>query len=217
MRNLDDNLKKLLKYIVDFNEKNGYLPSVREMAKEIGVKSTSTINYYITILEQKNLIKRNEHKNRARAFEIVKQTPKVVKQPQKFVRYNEFCPEITNIPLIGTVTAGMPILAVENIESQFGFPEDIFGSDDLFMLNVTGESMIDAGIRNNDIIVVHKQNVAENGEIVVALLEECATVKRFYKENNRFRLQPENKEMSPIFCDNVTILGKVVGLIRRMK
>ena len=210
MRNLDDNLKKMMKFIVDFKDKNGYLPSVREIAKEIGVKSTSTINYYINILEQKNLIKRSEQKNKARAFEIVRQAP-------KFVRYNEYCPEITNIPLLGTVTAGIPILAVENIESQFGFPEDMFGREDLFMLNVTGESMIDAGIFNNDLIIVHKQNYADNGEIVVALLEDCATVKRFYKEENRIRLQPENKTMTPIFCDNVTILGKVVGLIRKIK
>ena len=210
MRNLDDNLKKLMDFVVDFNSKNGYMPSVREIAKNIGVKSTSTVNYYINVLEQKNLLKRNSQKNCARAFEIVKETP-------KFVRYNEYCPEITNIPLVGTVTAGSPIYAVENIESQFGFPDDMFGTDDLFMLNVTGESMINAGIYNNDIIVVHKQSYANNGEIVVALLDDCATVKRFFKEENRFRLQPENPTMSPIYSDNVVILGKVVGLIRKMR
>ena len=210
MRNLDENLKKLMDYIVDFNNRNGYMPSIREMAKEIGIKSTSTINYYINILEQKNLLKRNPEKNRARAFEIVKETP-------KFVRYNEYCPEITNIPLVGTITAGEPILAVENIESQFGFPDDMFGSGDLFMLNVTGESMINAGIYNNDIIIVHKQSYAENGEIVAALIDDCATVKRFFKEKDRIRLQPENPTMNPIYCDNCIILGKVVGLVRKMR
>ena len=210
MRNLETNLKNLMDYIVEFSGTYGYMPSVREMANHIGIKSTSTINYYISILEQRNYLKRNSSKNKARALEIIKETP-------KFVRFNEYCPEITNIPLVGTITAGTPILAIENIESQFGFPEDMFGSSDLFMLNVTGESMIDAGIYNNDIIIVHKQSYAENGEIVAALIDDCATVKRFYKEKDRIRLQPENSTMSPIYCDNCVILGKVVGLVRRMK
>ena len=210
MRNIDDNLKKLMDFIIDFSSKNGYMPSVREMCKNINIKSTSTIYYYGNILEQKNLIKRNGDKNIARAFELVQEKP-------KFVQYNEFCPNIVNIPLVGTITAGTPILAVENIESQFGFPEDMFGSNELFMLNVTGESMIDAGIYNNDIIIVHKQNYANNGEIVAALIDDCATVKRFFKEKDRIRLQPENSTMSPIYCDNCLILGKVVGLVRRMR
>ncbi len=210
MRNLETNIKNLMDFIVEYNTANGYMPSVREMASHIGIKSTSTINYYIDILEQRNYLKRHSEKNRARALEIVKETP-------KFVRYNEYCPEITNIPLVGTITAGEPILAIENIESQFGFPEDLFGSSDLFMLNVTGESMINAGIYNNDIIVVRKQNYANNGEIVAALVDDCATVKRFYKEENRIRLQPENPTMAPIYVDNCTILGKVVGLVRKMR
>lgn len=210
MRNLETNLKNLMDYIMEFSDNHGYIPSVREMAAHIGIKSTSTINYYIDILEQRNLLKRHSGKNRARALEIVKETP-------TFVRYNEYCPEITNIPLVGTITAGTPILAVENIESQFGFPEDMFGSTDLFMLNVTGESMINAGIYNNDIIVVRKQNHAENGEIVAALIDDCATVKRFFKEKDRIRLQPENPTMSPIYTDNCVILGKVVGLVRKMR
>lgn len=210
MRNLETNLKNLMDYIVEFSNSYGYMPSVREMANHIGIKSTSTINYYISILEQRNYLKRNSSKNKARALEIIKETP-------KFVRFNEYCPDITNIPLVGTITAGTPILAIENIESQFGFPEDMFGSNDLFMLNVTGESMIDAGIYNNDIIIVHKQSYADNGEIVAALIDDCATVKRFYKEKDRIRLQPENPTMSPIYCDNCIILGKVVGLVRRMR
>lgn len=209
MRNLENNLKNLMHFISEFNDQNGYLPSIREMAKHIGIKSTSTINYYINILEQRNLIKRNSQ-NKARAFEIVKDMP-------RFVKYNEYCPEITNIPLVGTITAGMPILAVENIESQFGFPDDMFGSNDLFMLNVTGESMINAGIYNNDIIIVHKQSTANNGDIVAALIDDCATVKRFYKEENRIRLQPENPTMQPIYANDVIILGKVVGLVRKMR
>lgn len=210
MRNLEENIKNLMTFINDFNEKHGYIPSVREMAQHIGVKSTSTVNYYIDVLEQRNFIKRSKGKGVARALEIVRETP-------TFVRYNEYCPEITNIPLVGTITAGSPILAIENIEAQFGFPEDLFGADDLFMLNVTGESMINAGIYNNDIIVVRKQNTANNGDIVAALIDDCATVKRFFKEDNRIRLQPENPTMGPIYTDNCTILGKVVGLVRRMR
>lgn len=210
MRNLEHNLKSLMDFIVTFNDQNGYMPSMREMASQIGIKSTSTINYYINILVKRNLLKRNEQKNIARALEIAKETP-------KFVQYNKYCPEITNIPLVGTITAGTPILAVENVESQFGFPDDMFGGNDLFMLNVTGESMINAGILNNDIIIVHKQSYAENGEIVAALIDDCATVKRFYKEENCIRLQPENPTMKPIYAENVQILGKVVGLVRKFR
>ena len=207
MRNLENNLKALMDYIVDFNTQNGYLPSVREMANNVGIKSTSTINYYINILEQRNLLKRNSH-NKARAFEIINNQPKQDYQPLH---------SLTNIPLVGTITAGTPILAVENIEGQFEFSQDLFGNGDLFMLNVSGESMIDAGIYDGDLIVVHKQQTAENGEIVAALIDDSATVKRFYKEKDCIRLQPENPTMSPIYLDNVVILGKVVGLIRKMK
>lgn len=210
MRNLEGNLKNLMDFLIDYKNEHGYIPSVREMAKHIGIKSTSTIDYYLNILKQRNLIRKNEAKNRVRAIEIVKETP-------KFVKYNEYCPEIVNIPLVGTITAGNPILAVENIDCQFGFPEDIFGSDDLFMLNVTGESMINAGIFNNDIIIVHKQSTAENGEIVAAMIDGYATVKRFYKEENAIRLQPENPDFKPIYSTDVTILGKVVGLVRKFR
>lgn len=209
-RDLEGHLKHLMDYMVDFKATNGYLPSIREMANEIGIKSTSTIDYYLKILEQRNLIKRNSTKNKVRAIEIVKETP-------KFVRFNEYCPEIVNIPLVGDITAGMPILAVENIDCQFGFPEDMFGRDDLFMLSVTGESMIDAGIYNNDMIIVRKQSTAENGEIVAAMVDGYATVKRFYKENKRIRLQPENPIFPPMYFDNVEILGKVVGLVRKFR
>lgn len=209
-RNLEGNLKNLMDFLIDYKYEHDYIPSVREMAKHIGIKSTSTIDYYLNILEERNLIKRSREKNKVRAIEIVKETP-------KFVKYNEYCPDIINIPLVGTITAGNPILAVENIDCQFGFPEDIFGSEDLFMLNVTGESMIGAGIYNNDIIIVHRQSTAENGEIVAAMLDGYATVKRFFKEEKRIRLQPENPSFQPIYSTDVTVLGKVVGLIRKFR
>lgn len=209
MRNLENNLKTLMNYIVDFNAENGYLPSIREMANHVGIKSTSTINYYINILEQRNLIKRNSQ-NKARAFEILNNTLKTPTQYQ--MPYN-----LTNIPLVGTITAGQPILAVENIDAQYELSADLFGSGDLFMLNVSGESMINAGIHDGDLIVVHKQQTAENGQIVAALIDDTATVKRFFKEKDKIRLQPENPTMQPIYVDNVTILGKVVGLIRKIR
>lgn len=210
MRNLENNLKMLMDYIVSFNESNGYLPSIREMANQIGIKSTSTINYYINILEQRNLLKHNEQKNKARAFEIVKEA----KNTPNFVpnMYN-----MKNIPLVGTITAGEPILAVENIDGEYGFSEELFGNGELFMLRVNGESMIDAGIFNNDLIVVNRQSTAENGEIVAVMIDGYATCKRFYKEANRIRLRPENKTMSPIYADDAVILGKVVGLVRKMR
>jgi repressor LexA len=210
MRNLEANLKLLMEYITDFNMENGYLPSVREMANQIGIKSTSTINYYINILEKRNLIKRNQH-SKARAFEIVKENIK--KSPENNI--NPF--GLKNIPLLGTITAGTPILAVENIDAEFPMPKELFGSDDLFMLKVKGESMINAGIFDGDLIIVRKQSYAENGEIVAALIDDSATVKRFFKEKDKIRLQPENPTMDPIYVDDVTILGKVVGLIRKMR
>ena len=210
IRDLEGHLKHLMDYLEEFKVKNGYLPSIREMASEIGIKSTSTIDYYLKVLEKRNLIKRNSVKNKVRAIEIVKEKP-------RFVRFNEYCPELVNVPLLGDITAGTPILAVENIDSQFGFPEDMFGKDELFMLSVTGESMIDAGIYNNDMIIVRKQSTAENGEIIVAMIDGYATVKRFYKEKKRIRLQPENALFPPMYFDNVEILGKVVGLVRKFR
>ena len=211
-RDLEGHLKDLMDYLIDYKTQNGFVPSIREMANEIGIKSTSTIDYYLKILEQRNLIRRSSANNSRtmRAIEIIKDTP-------KFVRFNETCPDIVNIPLVGEITAGMPILAVENIDSQFGFPENMFGSSELFMLSVIGESMIDAGIYNNDLIIVRRQQTAENGEIVAAMVDGCATVKRFYKEKDRIRLQPENPIFEPMYFDSVEILGKVVGLVRKFR
>ena len=209
MRNLDNNLNKLMDYIVKFNNYNGYMPSVREMAKEINIKSTSTIYYYLNILEQKSLIKKSE-KNHARAFEIVKEKP--VYDSKKTSALG-----MTNIPLVGTITAGIPILATENVDGEFSFPNGMFNGEELFMLNVSGESMINAGILDGDIIIVRKQSNAENGEIVVAMIDDSATVKRFFKEDGRYRLQPENPTMQPIYCNEIEILGKVIGLVRKIR
>lgn len=207
MKNIDRNLEILVEFITDYNQEKGYLPSIREMAAHLNIKSTSTINYYINILEKRNILKRNSD-NRARAFEIIsRKTPK----------FEPYQSGMINIPLVGNVTAGEPILAVENYENIYTFPVSLFNNTDLFMLTVEGESMINAGINDGDYVVVHKQSYATNGEIVVAMIDYHATIKRFYKENNRFRLQPENDLMSPIYSQDVEILGKVVGLIRKMR
>lgn len=203
MKKIEQNLERLVDYICECSENMNYLPSVREMADYLGIKSTSTISYYLDILEKRGVIRKNSN-SKARAFEIIN-TKKEEEIP------------MVQVPLVGRVTCGTPILAVENYESIYSFPQNLFNSQDLFMLQAEGNSMINAGIHNGDYIVVHKQSTAENGEIVVAMVDYHATVKRFYRETGRFRLQPENDTMSPIYTSSVIILGKVVGLIRKMR
>lgn len=199
--NKNNNLEKIYSYMVDFLAKNGYIPSVREIGKAVGLSSTSTIFYYINKLEKMGRIKKSSNKNRAIAI-----------LSEEKLEVNNF----VNIPLVGQIAAGSPILAIENIEDNFNLPSKLFKGGDLFMLKVKGDSMIETGINNGDYIVVKKQNYAENGEIVAAMWNDEATVKRFFKENGRIRLQPENPSFKPIIVDNVDILGKVVGLIRKI-
>ena len=191
--------EELLNFIKNHQEEFGYPPTVREMCRAIKVSSTSTVSYYLDKLETSGLIKKSPNKNRA--LEIVGET-------FNFTDY-------VKIPIVGKITAGEPILAVENTEEYFIASPSLFRGDGLFILTVSGESMINAGIYNGDKIVVKQQTSAENGEIVAALIDGFATVKRFYKEENRYRLQPENDTMDPIYTDHVEILGKVVGLIRK--
>ena len=207
MKKIESNLEKLKNYITDCYENNNYLPSVREMANFLNIKSTSTISYYLDILNERGVIKKGQS-GRARAFDLVE---------FKKQKESENEEPMIKIPLVGTVTCGTPILAVENYESIYTFPQNLFNSTDLFMLQAEGDSMVKAGIRNGDYIIVHKQSSAENGEIVVAMIDYHATVKRFFREQGRFRLQPENDSMSPIYTQNIIILGKVVGLIRKMR
>ena len=193
----NNKMQQLYDYINDFRKQNGYPPTVREMCVAINVKSTSTIAYYINKMEQRGMIRKCPNKNRA--LEITK----VEK-------------EMTKIPIVGTVTAGVPILAVEECEDYLMVSPDIFRGDNLFVLNVTGESMINAGIYNGDRVVVRQLSMARDGDIVVAMIDGCATIKRFFKEDGRYRLQPENDTMSPIITDHVVILGRVIGLIRKI-
>lgn len=198
-------LEQIYDYMVEFLKENSYLPSIRELCAKFNVKSTATVSYYLTKLEKMGYIKRSKTKNRA--IELLKEKPEP--KPQGFVR------KFAELPVVGQVAAGTPILAIENIEDVLILPPDLFGSDEeQFVLNVTGDSMINAGILSGDKIIIKKQETAENGEIVVAMIDGNATVKRFYKEDHQFRLQPENDFMQPIYTDHVDIVGKVVGLIR---
>ena len=194
-----DMQEKILSYIQSVIRERGYAPSVREIGEAVGLRSTSTVHGHLTRLEKKGLLHRDAMK--PRAMGIVD---------------NESIDDVCRIPVIGRVAAGVPILAEENAEAILPLPSDFVGEGELFILRVRGESMINAGILNDDYIVVRKQPDARNGEIVVALVDDDATVKRFYKENGHFRLQPENDYMEPIIVPDVTILGKVVSLIRKM-
>ena len=193
---------RILAYIEQEIKTRGYAPSVREFGEAVGLKSTSTVHGHLIRLEKKGLLHRDAMKPRAMGLSFSSLPP------AENVMLRE-------IPVIGRVAAGTPILAEENVEETLPVPEDIVGHGDVFILRVRGESMIQAGIMNDDYIVVHKQPDANNGEIVVALIEDEATVKRFYKENGHIRLQPENDTMEPIIVPTVMILGKVVSLIRK--
>jgi len=194
--------EQILKFIKQEIATKGYPPSVREIGEAVGLSSTSTVHSHLAKLEEKGYIRRNCLKTRA--IEVLKDDKS----------YSS--PEITYLPIVGRVTAGEPILAVENIEEEFPLPVNFVGNGEAFILNVRGESMIEAGILDGDMVIVRKQNVAHNGDIVVALIDDEATVKRFYKENGFFRLQPENQFMQPIIVKELSILGKVIGLIRKI-
>ncbi len=196
-----DNQQKILEFIKKEIQQKGYPPSVREIGDAVGLKSTSTVHGHLTRLEKKGLLFRDAMK--PRAIEILDED---FSHPSK----NNSMP----IPLVGKVTAGAPILAVENIEEYVPLPHAMLGEGSFFILSIQGESMIEAGINDGDYVVVRKQPDAQNGDIVVALMEDEATVKRFYKENGHFRLQPENHSMEPIIVKELSILGKVVSLYR---
>ncbi|MBC6361071.1 transcriptional repressor LexA [Lactobacillus sp. M0403] len=193
---------QILRYIYDTVEKRGFPPTVREICQGVELSSTSTVHGHLSRLERKGLIVKDATK--PRALEITEEGKKALGVKP------------TDIPVVGDVTAGQPILAVEDIEDYFPLPPDLANdAGDLFMLRVHGESMINAGILNGDNVIVRKQSSAINGEIVVAMTDENeATVKRFYKEKDHYRLQPENDTMAPILLNSVHILGKVVGLYR---
>ena len=212
MRRSKDELNKREKAILRFIEKQindkGYPPSVREIGKAVGLSSTATVHTYIAKLKDKGYISKEDQKGRT--LKLLKggksEEPKSV--------YNG--KELADVPVVGKITAGEPILAVENITDTFPIPIEFVGNSESFMLVVRGESMIEAGILDGDYILVKKQDIARNGEIVVALMEDEATVKTFYKEKDHIRLQPENSSMDPIIVPNCKILGKVGGVFRKI-
>lgn len=196
---------EILLFIKSSIQKKGYPPSVREICKGVKLKSTSTVHSYLGNLEEKGYIRKDPTK--PRAIEVLNRDEDYLFAPKKTV----------DIPIIGKVTAGQPILAIENIQETFPVPLEIAEKGSMFMLEVQGESMINAGIFDGDYVLVKQQNNAENGDIIVALLDDEATIKRFFKEKDYVRLQPENESMSPLLTKNVAILGKVIGLYRGIK
>jgi repressor LexA len=197
--------ERILEVIRDFTEEHGYPPSVREIGERVGLSSSSTVQSHLKSLEKRGLIFRDPTKPRALIATGSAATPKAVALPDAAV-----------LPIVGRVAAGTPITAAENLEGEFVLPAEFARKPGSFVLRVQGESMIDAAILDGDLIVVSPQPDAANGEIVVAMLDGEATVKRFYREAGRVRLQPENRTMEPIYADDVTIVGKVGAVIRKL-
>lgn len=194
---------EIMEFIKREIRQKGYPPSVREIGDAVGLMSSSTVHGHLQTLEEKGYIRRDPTK--PRAIEILDSDSDLTSQRQ-----------VVMVPIIGRVTAGQPILAIENVEDTFPLPADLVRADSVFMLKVQGESMIEAGILDGDMVLVRQQNTASNGEIVVALIDEEATVKRFFKERSLIRLQPENSTMEPIYSQDVYILGKVIGVYRTL-
>ena len=195
--------KEILEFMKNEILSKGYPPAVREICEAVKLKSTSSVHSHLETLEKNGYIRRDPAK--PRAIEIVDDNFNLTRR------------EIVNVPIVGTVTAGQPILAVENIEGYFPIPMDYMPNQETFMLKVKGESMINAGIFDGDNILVQKQSHAKNGDFVVALIDDSVTVKTFYKEKDYYRLRPENDYMDPIIVPEVEILGKVIGLFRRFR
>ena len=194
--------KEILDFIKNFIANKNYPPTVREIADMCGIRSSSTVFSHLEHLEEQNFIRRDS--SVSRGIELV---------DKDWLKENT----VIQVPLVGTVAAGIPILAVQNIEEYIPFSASVLhGLEHCYALRVKGESMINAGILPDDILLVNQQPTVENGEIAVALVDDSATVKRFYKENGYYRLQPENDTMDPIIVDHVDILGKVIGLYRRI-
>jgi repressor LexA len=206
-RELTSRQRQILDFIRAEIHRRGFPPSVREIGEAVGLSSSSTVHSHLAALEAKGLIRRDPSK--PRALEVLD-----YRDTERAVDYEN----VQAVPLVGQVAAGVPILAAENIEATLPLPAS-FAGEQTFVLRVKGESMIEAGILDGDYVVVKQQPTATNGEIVVAMLNEEATVKRFYRESGRVRLQPENRTMEPIFADehaDFAILGKVVALFRRL-
>lgn len=201
MEDLTPRQKQILDFIRQEVRKKNYPPSVREIGEAVGLSSSSTVHAHLSKLEQKGLIRRNPTKPRAIELLEYEQEP-------------AYIADVIRVPVVGQVTAGQPILAEENIEEYFPLPKVMVRNDTVFLLRVRGDSMINAGIMNGDYVIVRRQETAQSGEIVVAMLEDEATVKRFYKEKDHIRLEPENDLYEPIRSPFISVIGKVIGVFR---
>lgn len=197
---LTEKQKEILEYIKSEILSKGYPPSVREICTAVHLKSTSSVHAHLSSLEDKGFIRRDPTK--PRTIEIIDDDFALTRR------------EVTNVPILGTITAGLPILAQEHIEDYFPIPVEFLPNAVTFMLKVRGDSMINAGIYSGDTVIVEQRSTAKNGDIVVALIDDSATVKTYYKESGYYRLQPENDAIEPIITDHLEILGKVIGLVR---
>ena len=197
---ISDKQREILEYMKEQILQKGYPPAVREICQAVNLKSTSSVHSHLETLEKNGYIRRDPTK--PRAIEILDDDFNLTRR------------EVVNVPIIGQVAAGEPILAEQNIQDYFPIPAEMMPNAESFMLKVKGESMINAGILSGDTVLVQKQNTARNGDMVVAFVDDSATVKTFYKEDGDFRLQPENDTMDPIIVENCEILGKVFGVFR---
>lgn len=195
-KTLSERRKKILNFIERYTQEKGYPPTVREIGKAVGLQSSSTVHSHLKALERDGYILRDASRTRAIRVPTFSQT--------------------VQVPLVGRVAAGQPIFAEENVEQTYRLPAEWTGGQDAFLLRVKGDSMIEDGIMDGDLVIVRPQQTAQNGDCVVAIIDNEATVKRFYREADRIRLQPANRSMEPIYTDNVTILGRVIGLVRTL-
>lgn len=213
---ISDKQLNILKFIRSEVQRIGYPPSVREIGAAVGLKSTSTVHGHLRTLETKGYIRRDPTKPRAIEVLLPGEEFNDKDINTNINNVTELRPKVSMVPIVGKVSAGSPILAVENIEDTFPLPTNFVDDGDYFMLQITGDSMIEAGILDHDYVLVKQQPNAKNGEIVIALLDDSATCKTFYKEENRIRLQPENETLSPIYSQDVSVLGIVKGVYRQM-
>lgn len=214
-KKFNDKQQQILDFVNSQVEEKGYPPSVREICSAVGFKSTSTVHGYLEKLEKSGLILKDPTK--PRALRVLGSSKRSVSREHSEPKDYYSRKELVDIPIVGRVTAGQPILAVENIEDTFPLPVDYVQNSTAFMLRVRGDSMVEAGILDNDMVLVRQQSTANNGDIVVAMINDEATVKTFYKEKDYVRLQPQNQYMDPIIVrENLTILGKVIGVFRKM-
>ena len=206
--------KMILDFIKLEVQRKGYPPSVREICVAVGLKSTSTVHGHLNTLEKKKYIRKDSTK--PRAIEILLSDEEKAERDNDFQNVSTPINNVTMVPIVGRVSAGEPILAVENIEDTFPLPTNFVDDGTYFMLKISGDSMHEIGIMDSDYVLVKQQKDASNGEVVIALLDDSATCKTFYKEENRIRLQPENSKLSPIYSQDVSILGIVKGVYRTM-